>query len=839
MKQKESSYKDSCIMRQNNTWLFILFLFISLSAVAQKKPVKKEPAQKQVTSKTSSPSKTDVAADEKKVRDMVSFLEFMLNTLGNSSTPTRDKEVLITESYSKIFRDSKVQIEDDLDEERIVITNKDVVAYLKDVNFFFKQARFEFTIEEISSSVTSTGEQFYKVSTTRNLKATTADEKVINSTQPRFIEINYNPKDQDLKIVSMYTNQFDEKRALTIWWNDLSLEWKSVFKGKLNLKDSVDLNDLKKIASITELDISQNEFIMNLDPLSQLADLSSLNISGTQVADLTPIRNLSELVKLNLSHTKINQLTALKYAIKLEELKLNHTLVTDLSPLMKLTNLKRLEVKDIPIAEFSFMESLTTLQVVDLSQTQIRELSSFENLTQLIELNLSETYVIELAPLRQLKLLEVLDLDSTQIQNLAPLSGLTNLKTLSINHTPISELTPLEKLMQLEKIYCDQTLIKRHDAEAFMVTRPSTLVIFDSKDLKAWWDQLPVGWKKTFSGTARISEAPSKEELAKVPIIDSVNIGGKSEIRNLEPLRKLQRIRVLIAYETGISDLSPLRNHPEIQWLDISKTEVTDVSVMVNLKALKVLKANDCKIENISSLKVNSLISFYADQSRIDDLIASKFLQNNPACLIIYKTDRLKGWWSGLSLHWRDAFLESMDKGKDPTSENLHRLTQLEKFQFKDIPVASLTPLTEFVRLRELHFSGTNLINISPIESIKSLKSLHATNSPIMKLDSLELLTELEDLDISNTPIEDIYPLWKLKEMKKLNCAGTQIKRLDVLEKLEKLEFLDCSNTFVSKLSPLDYLPLKTLKCYNTKVSTKAIENFKASHPDCNVIYYR
>ena len=59
------------------------------------------------------------------------------------------------------------------------------------------------------------------------------------------------------------------------------------------------------------------------------------------------------------------------------------------------------------------------------------------------------------------------------------------------------------------------------------------------------------------------------------------------------------------------------------------------------------------------------------------------------------------------------------------------------------------------------------------------------------------------------------------------------------MEKLEYLEFLDCSNTNVSKLSPLDYLPLKTLTCYNTKVSSRAIENFKASHPDCEVIFYR
>ena len=143
-------------MKQINFWIFSLFFFLTITAVAQKKTTKKPVAKKPDVTKSTTEKKTDPVADEKKVRDMIAFLEFMLNTLGSSSTPIRDKEVLITESYSKIFRDSKVQVEDDLDEERKVITNKDVVAYLKDVNFFFHDVRFEFTIEERSSRLSNT-----------------------------------------------------------------------------------------------------------------------------------------------------------------------------------------------------------------------------------------------------------------------------------------------------------------------------------------------------------------------------------------------------------------------------------------------------------------------------------------------------------------------------------------------------------------------------------------------------------------------------------------------------------------------------------------------------------
>ena len=119
--------------------------------------------------------KPDVKQHEQEVRDMVAFLEYVLNTIGSSSTSARDKDMLITESYAKIFRDAKVQIEDDLVEKRNVITNKDVQAYLKDVDFFFDDVKFEFTIKDIQGKVNANDKLFYKVSLIRNIKGITAE----------------------------------------------------------------------------------------------------------------------------------------------------------------------------------------------------------------------------------------------------------------------------------------------------------------------------------------------------------------------------------------------------------------------------------------------------------------------------------------------------------------------------------------------------------------------------------------------------------------------------------------------------------------------------------------
>ncbi len=109
--------------------LIILTWFIPVSGLSQQK------------------SEADTTANQvenyrEQIRRLMGFLEFSLNTLGSSETSTKEKEIIINESYQKAFLHEKVQVEDDLDENREILTYKDVQAYLKDVDFFFKEADF-------------------------------------------------------------------------------------------------------------------------------------------------------------------------------------------------------------------------------------------------------------------------------------------------------------------------------------------------------------------------------------------------------------------------------------------------------------------------------------------------------------------------------------------------------------------------------------------------------------------------------------------------------------------------------------------------------------------------
>jgi Leucine-rich repeat (LRR) protein len=725
-------------MRVNSTGIAIFF-FLTVCAegtvLAQKPKQTKQPA-KQTAKQTANPTDPELKEHEQKVKDMVAFLEYVLNSIGDKGTSARDKDVLITESYSKIFRDGKVQVEDDLVEKRNVITNKDVQAYLKDVDFFFDNVKFEFKIKDIQGKVNANDKLFYKVSASRNIQGVTAEGKTINNTIPRYIEINYDPKDKDLKIVSIYTNEFNEKTALTNWWKELSFEWQSIFKKKLNIvTDSVQLNDIRNVIALDALDLSGNSYIQDIEPLNQLVDLQQLDLSRTAVTDINPLRNLTSLTSLNLSNTNLQDLSALKYNDKLVELSINNTLVSDISVFEKFVNMEHLEMKNTSVTDFTVLTNLTQLKYLSLENSKIVDITPVGSLTMMEELNLSRTNVVNLTPLSTLKNLSSLDIDSTKFIDVSPLKNLEALKVLSVNHTIISNLRPLEDLKQLERVYCDHTSVNRELADAFMASNPEVLVIFDSEDLRGWWNTLSPDWKKVLSSTAKIQLTPTKEELAKVTNIDSVNVSDNASVLDLEPLRKLPKLRTVVAAKTSIKDLSPLKDHRDIRTLDISNTSVGDISVVSQMTKLTYLNAANTDIQNLEALtNLAALQTVLADETAIDNLLVQEFLLKRPSCLVVYKTNTLEKWWNELPDGWKQVFQAQVPIRPKSRSEDLHRLIELETIHFKDAGVSELTSLGPFVRIKELDFSGTSISDLSPLTVIKSLKSLHATNSPIRDL---------------------------------------------------------------------------------------------------------
>jgi Leucine-rich repeat (LRR) protein len=776
---------------------------------------------------------------------LVSFFQGMLNFLSDGSNSTRDKQTIITQSYLKIFWDPKVQIEDDLEQNRLVPLYKDVPAYLTDVSFFFRGATFTYTVQNASVLTNAAGQTYFKVTANRNIKGMTINGDSVNWNKVRYIEINYNDSMQQLKIVSIYTTKLNEREDMKVWWNGLPAEWKETFgKGRMvydtlplshisSFRDStatvygnnvrVDsnriYNEIFQVLGQKSIDLSNNKTITDLTPLGKLSSLTSVNVSNTQVSDLTPLRNLNNLEELDISGTKVSSLEPLKYASRIRVLKMAKTMISD----------------------FSLIQGFASLEILDLSNTPIDNLELLASLNGLTDLRFSGTRVSNLQTLSGLVSLEVVYLNETPVSDVTALKTLPKLQMIFCNGTNVKDLGPLGGLAELKRIYCDKSLVNRQEALQFMQKNPNVLVVFESEELIKWWMTVPAEWKKLFSYYTKLDDQPTIEQLHRLASIDSINITGRTTITTLAPLAILMDLRRLECANSGISDLKPLENLVDLTSINISSTKVSSVAPLEDMKNLQFLYMDNTLVSDLTPVSnIKSLQKIYADNSGVTLAEASKFADANPECLVVFQTYENTNWWKNLSEEWKQVFLDQVKFTGVPDKIMLQQIANIDKLIIKEnVQITNLQPVLHLSRLKQLESSAPGISSLREIGTMKQLKVLRVTKNPVSDLVPISGLTGLQELDISNTLVEDLEPIQNLTNLEILKFSGTLVKNLKYISGMVSLQVLEMFNTRVSSLDVIEPMKdLKTLKIFKTKISEKKVARFRETHPGCEVVFY-
>jgi Leucine-rich repeat (LRR) protein len=788
-------------------------------------------------------SKEQVKELSTKVEDQIRFMEYLLNTLGSRETSARDKDVIIRESYLKIFRDEKVQVEDDLLLDRKVVTNKDITAYLKDIEFFYKNVEFKFKVREIKANQKDNGQVYFVASLDRTIEALGNKNEKITNTKPRFVELNLNDKTQELKIVSIYTTKVSRDEELNAWWKSLSPAWASFFRQKfgMNLQDSIRIDMLYKFVGIDTLDISGNRNIRTLAPLSELRDLKVINISETQINDLAPISNVTFLENLNISNTPTRNIKFIKYSDRLKVLDISHTQVDSISELLNLKSLIGIRADGTPISSFSVLNQFKNLEELSLKESGFNNPENIQELKNLKSLDLSGNYMVNLSSFTGFKDLQYLNLSNTNIQDLNNLSEFENLEVLDITATSVDDLSPLNGLKNLKKVLADETQLSNFAADNFVRQNPGVLLIHHVKDLESWWSTLSPAWKE---GLKRINPAirddnPNVETLTKTVTILDADLSGLG-LESLNPAIKFVNLSKIDFSDNPISDLLPLTEVKTIKVISAKNTQVTDLSVLKNNELLESLDFEGSPIESISELSsLGNLKYLNVDGAQVNSNEFPDFLLKRADINVIFRTPELQSWWSEMDEAWRDLFRRQFSIPESPSTSQLHVLAAKSELSFERVQVTNLQPIPIFINLRSFSIFDAPITSIAPLSGMPLLTKVKISQAPVTDFIPLSGLIALEELDISNTGIEDLGPISNLKNLKKLNISGTNLKGLKGLETLSALEELDVASTNLRSLKPIDGLQnLKKLTCFNTRLNDRAVESFKSSHPNCEVRYY-
>ena len=827
-------------------------------------------------------SKDEIAKYENEIKTMIAYLEETMNFIGDSTSSAMEKEIVFTESWSKVFVDDKVQVEDDLDVNRNTPINKDVQAYLKDIDFFFKWANFKFDLQSIANSTRDDGSIFFKASLTRHLTGKTVTDEAIDNVKNRFVEINLDRQANSLKIASIYTTKINEKEALRNWWNSLSMNWKRRLGSDIKLYDSIPIesvgmitsadfmasypaidpatgetvlrdkvfkNDmaeldakLKLVTQKQRVDLSGIREILSLEPLIELSDLTYLDFSETSVEDLSPVRNLNKLKVLKANSTLIDDISTLKYNITLEELEVANTTIDDLNVLSSLRNLEKLNLSQTLVNRINQLKNCPNLVSLNLGGTRIANIGTLQELTQLKTLDISNTSVRDLGPITALKDLQSLNIAGSAVANLQALNELENLREFNCSNTSVHDLTPLKSNRRLSKIYCDQSNIGDAEASAFVKDNPFTLVIYDTDALRNWWDSLPIYWKAVFSKQIQLDSQPTTEQLHAILNLQELDLSGNTYMQNLMPASRLINLRSLNIANTEITFLQPIAGLANLETLNIEHTFITDLQPLQDMESLRFLNIMNTPVTDLMPLiNDNHLELVEADSTAITSPTVRKLKEAQRQVTVVYQTEALQNWWIGIDETWKVILRNHVGCQKEmPNAVELQKIMDLREIEVTpETPIVSLQPIASFIWLERLTINNQGVHDLDPLKNKEFLVELNVQNNPISSLSPIETSTMLQLLNIENTQVNDFGPLSKMNELVTINASGTPVKSLKPLSNLQKLENLFVNNTNVRSLSPVENIPsLKQLKVYNTKVRSRDVEKLQQKRLDLNIIYY-
>ncbi len=796
-------------------------------------------------------------------RQLVKFTEYAFNSLGSNDVTPREKDVIIQQSFLKFFKSNKVQIEDDLIQGRFVVTNKDVQAYLKDIDFFFKEVVFNFYIEDITYNVNQNSQIFFVVKTQRTLTGISAEGEKIKQVQPRFIEINLDPDRRDLKIVSIYTQRLSEREDMKQWWLSLSGSWREILASnkllhnkyrladitnfsqnwivlenrmqvtvgeynketrsadtiKLNAQGVFDL--IRQIWAMESLDLSAYTNLAEITPLSKLTELRTLNISKTSVESLMPIRNLTRLETLDFSETPVINIESLRFAINLKNLFFNKSRVSSIATLQGLTALERLHLSNTLVNDLSPLSLLSNLRDLRIAQTTVSTLQPILALKSIQVLDISSIRLRSLEGLEQLALLERLHADYLRISDLGPLSDLANLQYLSVEGTEVNSLLQLGKLQALRWVYCDKTMIDRSKAAQLNAVRPGVLVVYESKALADWWQALADEWKNYLSTLVPVSDMPTREELHEIANITQIDISQTDYLADLEPLSRLTHLQKLNISGTSVSTLHPIKDNSDLIWLDASGTQIEDIEPLAALRNLQYLNVSATRIKNLQPISNNRQLKYLnLEKTQADNLLPLSKLSSleNLYCdglsIRQYEIKAIYDANPGVMVVYRTSQLKewwnSLNEG---WQQALMRHSQLSTPPTRD----DLHRLTD---IHELDFSGNyTLKNLDPIIIFHRLRVLRINNTQTFDLKPVQWIETLEELYCANNPIRTFSPIRALPKLSFIDCSNTRISDLGDIGRLKTLQTLNISGTRVMFLSPLkDMQTLRHLDCVNTRV---------------------
>ncbi len=238
---------------------------------------------------------------------------------------------------------------------------------------------------------------------------------------------------------------------------------------KISVGDGeIDLSPLSNLAELESLDIDiQCDCSPDLSFIANLSQLENLDITVGSEVDLSPLGGLNQLRKISID-TWTGDAIDLSFLRKLnclEEVTVTRCCaIENLSLFQDMPYLKRLYVAYVDDGDLSYLAGLNNLEILAVIGENIRNPEGLSNLTHLKSLSLCDNssdamyddtarVPFDMQPFVKLIELEWLDLTYICIEDISPLAELKSLRHIGLVKTDVGDILPLKSLENLAELY--------------------------------------------------------------------------------------------------------------------------------------------------------------------------------------------------------------------------------------------------------------------------------------------------------------------------------------------------------------------------------------------------
>ena len=810
--------------------------------------------------------KSDLTSEElenysEQARQMVDYLEGTLNFLGDPTQTTSDKDIIINSSFLKMFQSEETQIEDDLDPNREMAMNKDVQAYLKDIVFFYKRVTFGFEVNGIDQLVNEKGQVYFKVTMNRHLDGITVEGDSISNNQLRYMEINLDQVQKDLKIASLYTTKPDRSAELRRWWETMPESWKKVFGDSIffyqpkypEMTDAPTVFDT--IALWEVLSFGDSSFVygrwrqdIRLDSLvafegdtvaygsagkdtlltgellidttlhyvkvydtvpvemaiiqkhlNKIVNMSSLDVSGNQdLMTLAPVNELTELVSIDFSGTPISDLTPLRNLNKLEVIHCSNTRVNSLEPLRFASRIRELDCSHTPVADVTVLGNLRNLNSLNIGYTKTREITSLGSLGELTQLSIAGLDINDLNALEQLPRLSDLNLSASKVTSLTSVGMIHSLQSLNISECYVTRLDPLKDLENLTVLQANSSRIS--NLEPLSGNTSLKFVYCDNTNINA---SIAAAFMGKNPGCLVIyNTAALRQWWDELPPVYQQLIREKmglgTEVSTEQLHEIINQTRVDFTGRKDITTIEPLQMLHRLEVVILENSGVTDLTPLAGLNNLKMLNINQTGVKSFEPLiGLNNLEEVRCEHTDINDLMP---LSGNANLQTVFCDHT--GVGSSNVVPFRKTL---------PQCLVVYQTDQLKTWW------NGLSSTWQNVFIEQANLDAFDGIHLQQLVNLT--KVVVTDQDEIDNLKPMDKFLYLEVLTINNTRVDDISPLIHLGYLNELNLPNNPISRLDSIAEILSLRTLNLENTPFEDLEAVGRLSwLETLNIAGTMV---------------------